>query len=77
MNKEYYSGTESETAKVILGVVLFLFSIVFIVVMHFVIFYKGWGLSVVSWPWLIFLWIMAGIVNMVKDWAHKAVKKIL
>jgi len=61
------------------GIFLFLYCIfatVVALITHFVVMYKGWGLSVQSWTWMIFLWISMGIVTCVKDKLIKLIKEV-
>ena len=46
------------------------------VVMHFVIMYNGWGLSVKSWCWMLFLWALIGINCSIKDYIVKKIKQL-
>jgi len=66
---------EAEGAKTAFLMCYAMFSIFFMVVMHFVILMKGWGLSIHSWSWMIFFWVACVIVTIIKDIAIKAINK--
>jgi len=76
MNSNNTITTDEAAQK---GIFLFLYCIfgtVVILITHFVVMYKGWGLSVQSWPWMIFLWLSAAIVTCVKDKLIKLIKEV-
>ena len=66
--------SDADGAKAMFACAYGLFLFVFAIIMHFVIMYKGWGLSVKSWGWCIFLWIVSGIVTSIKDSIVKFIK---
>jgi hypothetical protein len=52
------------------------FFIFFAAIIQFVIMYKGWGQSVKSWCWMLFLWALIGINCSIKDYIIKKIKKL-
>ena len=67
---------ESQGAKIAFLMCYAMFSIFFMVIIHFVVLIYGWGLSVHSWGWMIFFWVACVIVTMIKDAAIKAINEV-
>lgn len=74
----YLNDKDSETllAKILFTTVMWVVAILFAIVMNFVIMYRGWGQSVQSWGWIIFLACCGGVVGGIKHIVVEAIKKI-
>ena len=68
---------ESEGAKLVFVALWAVFTIIFAIVMHFVVMIKGWGLSVQSWGWLIFLGICCVVLGVIKGKVINFIKEEL
>jgi len=68
---------EAEDAKLVFVGLWAVFTIIFAIVMHFVIMIKGWGLSVQSGGWLIFLMICCVITGVIKGKVINFIKEEL
>lgn len=74
----YLSSEDSDAvlAKVLFTIVMWVVFILVAVIMHFVIMYQGWGQSVQSWGWIIFLACCGMVVGGIKHTVISALKKI-
>jgi hypothetical protein len=74
--ERFQANPEQEIPKIIFATCAFVFYLLVVFIMYFVIMYKGWGLSVQSWGWMIFLWLINLIVGGISQVAKTAVKKV-
>ena len=74
-SERYAKNPEEQLPKIIFAISFFVLYLLVVVITHFVIMYKGWGLSVQSWGWMIFLWLTAGLVGGIKQTIHSAINK--
>ena len=68
---------EAAEVKAVFMALWVLVTIIVAIIMHFVIMYKGWGLTVQSWGWLISLWLCATCVTVTQNKIVNFIKKDL
>lgn len=79
--KPIYGETDEQAetfmAKVLLGWTMMAVLGIATVVYYFVVMYKGYGQSVQSWGWFIFIYLTMSVILVVKEFIIEFVKKIL